>query len=491
MRARLLVSAFAAAAFLALPALHAPAQDAAKPEEPKEAPAEPKEPKTADVKKGAFSVTLDLSGTFDAKTSWEVLMDAEQWGGDLEVAEAAAPGPVQKGAVLMKFKTDKIDEALAAAERDLTLARIGFQRQTEDMKRSEEVQAMALRKAEVEAQSAEAGYKRYVEVERDLRIKEADQRLQNTRDNVAEQEEELRQLEKMYKSDELTEETEDIVLRRTRRQLERMKFSQSTQLLRDEWWRKQEFPREQENLEIAMKKAVAEYAKAKALADAVAVQAKTEYEKAKTGLAKQEENFAKLRRDRERFTLVAPESGYAVYGALAKGKWSWTDVPSQALIAQGRMKVKPGQVLWTVVRPGDVVVRTSVNEAAVLGVNEGQTAKVRPGAMKTALSGRVSRVSRVASGTDFEVGIELDATDARLFPGYTCKITLTTVEKADALTVPAAAVETDGDKRFVHVWADGKSSRREVEAGETSGGRTEIVSGVQEGEKVLASAKGK
>lgn len=488
-RRTLALAVLAAAAFLAVPAS---AQEAAK-ETPKDEaaaePKEPKEPKTAAVTKGAFSVTLDLAGTFDAKQSWDVLLDAEQWGGDLEVVESAQPGPVGKGAVLMRFKTDRIDEQLAAAERDLTLARIAFQKQTEDQKRAEEVQAMALRKAEVDAQAAADWFDRFMKVEKDLRLKEADQRLQNTRDSLADQEEELRQLEKMYEADELTEETEDIVLKRTRRQLERMKFSQNSQLVRDEWWRTKDFPREQENVEIAMKKTAAEYAKAKALAEAVAIQSKTEYEKAKTALAKQEENFGKLKRDREKFVLTAPEEGFAVYGALAKGKWSWTDVPSPALIAQERMKVKPNQVLWTIVRPGDVSVRTSVNEAAVFSVAEGQAAKVRPGpAPKLTLAGKVARVARVPSGNDYEVQIDLEKADPRLMPGQSCKVTVTTVEKTDALTVPAGAVEADGDKRFVHVWDAGKATRREVETGESSGGRTEILSGVAEGEKVLASA---
>jgi multidrug efflux pump subunit AcrA (membrane-fusion protein) len=67
-------------------------------------------------------------------------------------------------------------------------------------------------------------------------------------------------------------------------------------------------------------------------------------------------------------------------------------------------------------------------------------------------------------------------------------VKLTTLDKEGAVTVPAGAVEKDGDKRFVHLMADGKKERREVEAGETSGGRTEILTGLAEGEKVLESA---
>jgi hypothetical protein len=480
-----LAAALAAAAFLSFPVLPGAAQDAPAKEEPKEA----KEPKTEAVTKGPFSVVLDLAGVLDAKQSWEVMLDADQWGGDLEIVEVAAPGMVQKGQTLVKFKTDKVDEALAAAERDLTLARFAFERQTADLARQQESQALAKRKAEMDMAAADQALTRFNEWEKAMRLQEADLRLQNSKDNLADQEEELAQLEKMYKADDLTEETEEIVLRRTRRQLARQKTYFTFQQKRDEVWRSQDFPRDEENIQLAKRRAVLEFERFKAAAATADEQQKIEYEKAKVAFAKQEENVAKLRKDREKFELKAPESGLAAWGSLSKGKWSGGEPPAATLIAQGRAKVKPNQVLFTIVKPGEVQARTSVGEAVVFSVAEGQTAKVKPGtAPKSDLAAKVARLAKVSAGTDYDVLLDVTNTDARLLPGQTCKIKLTTAEKAEALTVPAAAVEADGDKRFVHVWEGGKAARREVETGDTSGGRTEIVSGVKEGERVLAAA---
>jgi hypothetical protein len=416
-------------------------------------------------------------------------MDAEQWGADLEVVEVASPGPVQKGQTLVKFRTDKIDEALAAAERDLTLARFNFQRQTEDLQRQKEAQSLAQKKAEMDFAAADNALTRFLEWEKAMKLQEADLRLQNSKDNLADSEEELAQLEKMYKSDDLTEETEEIVLRRTRRQLARQKTYLTFQQKRDEVWRAVDFPREEESLQLAKRRATVDFERFKVAAATAEEQQRVEYEKAKAGFVKQEETTAKLRKDREKFELKAPEAGIAVWGTLSRGKWSGGEPPSAALIAAGRSKVKPGQVLFTIVRPGDVQVRTSVGEASVFSVIEGLPAKVRPGpAPKLDLVGKISRVGRTSGGTDYDVVIELGAPDARLLPGHTCKVRVTVSEKTDAITVPAACVESDGDKRFVQVWADGKASKREVDAGESSGGRTEILSGLKEGERVLASA---
>lgn len=482
-RLRTAVAVLAAAGFLAFAAAPGSAQDAADPAEAK------KEPKTEAVTRGPFSVVLDLNGNFDAPDAADVRFDADAWGGELEIAELAAPGPVKKGQVLVRFKTDKFDDVYAAAERDLTLARFGFARQTDELKRQDETAALAMRKVESDAAAADNAWKRFVEAEEQMRLNEADQRLQQSKDNVTDQEEELAQLEKMYKADELVEETEDIVLKRSRRQLERSRFWLGSQITRDGWWRTQDFPREKENLQAAQRRTAMDLERARFAAQTAAESSKIEYEKAKAGLAKQEENFQKLQHDKSQFVLTAPADGLAVWGSLNKGKWTGLDMPSAADVAAGRAKAKPNQTLWTVLVPGDLDVRTSVGEASVFSVAAGQSAKVRPGpAPKLSLAAKVASVARVSGGTEYEVLLDVTGADPRLMPGQTCKIQLTTLEKASALTVPAGAVENAGDKHYVHVVADGKTERREVETGETGGGRTEILSGVAEGDRVLAQA---
>lgn len=498
-RARLLiVPAFAAALAGAALTVSFPspavfAQDAekpaeTKPEEPKKD--EPKAPKSVAATKGRFVMTLDLSGVLDAKRQWDVEMDAELWGGDLEVVDAAPSGPVEKDQVLVRFKTDKIDEALAAAERDLGIARTNFQKQQDDAKRAEEGAALAMLKAKLDLDAAETNWTRWQEYEKAFRLQEQDMRLQQQRDSMADAKEELDQLEKMYKADEITEETEEIVLRRNRRDFERRKKFMAMFEQRDQSWREKDFPRDQVNAETAIKRARIDFERTKLAIEMGLEAGRLEFEKAKTAFTKQEENFAKLKRDRERFVLKAPAAGYAVRGSLSRGKWAGTDEPSVALKPEA--KVKPKQTLFTVVTPGEVYLRTSVAEGSVFSVAEGQNAVVTPNAApKLQLAAKVSRVGKVPAGAEYEVFLDLTATDARLMPGHTAKVKLTTLEKDGAITVPAGAVEKDGEKRYVHVLpasGEGKAERREVEAGETSGGRTEIVSGLAEGEKVLESA---
>ncbi len=99
---------------------------------------------------------------------------------------------------------------------------------------------------------------------------------------------------------------------------------------------------------------------------------------------------------------------------------------------------------------------------------------------KTLLAGRVGRATVAADGA-FPVGIEVEPPRRRgCSPGFTVKVKVTVRDGKDAVTVPVkSAWVADGDERFVHVLGDdGKPGRRDVEVGDTTDGRIEIVEGL-------------
>jgi multidrug efflux pump subunit AcrA (membrane-fusion protein) len=62
--------------------------------------------------------------------------------------------------------------------------------------------------------------------------------------------------------------------------------------------------------------------------------------------------------------------------------------------------------------------------------------------------------------------------------------------RPDALTVPAAAVGSDGDGNFVYTITDNRITRLAVKTGLTDNGRTEVTAGLPEEIPVAASTKG-
>jgi HlyD family secretion protein len=62
---------------------------------------------------------------------------------------------------------------------------------------------------------------------------------------------------------------------------------------------------------------------------------------------------------------------------------------------------------------------------------------------------------------------------------------IVTWEKADALKVPQTALFRRGERWAVFALTDGRAQLREVEIGKRSEGEAEVLSGLNEGERVV------
>ncbi|MCB1054862.1 MAG: efflux RND transporter periplasmic adaptor subunit, partial [Acidobacteria bacterium] len=89
------------------------------------------------------------------------------------------------------------------------------------------------------------------------------------------------------------------------------------------------------------------------------------------------------------------------------------------------------------------------------------------------------------------VRIAFDQLDPRILPDMGVKVSFLDEEVASAVKarqvflVPAAAVRTDGDTSYVLVVKKKHLERRAVQTGGRRGDNTEIVAGVEAGEKVV------
>jgi len=469
------VPALLAVAFLvAVPAARA---DEAKTPEP---------PETVPVEKGPFTILVEAAGAFDAVGAKEVALEPEAWGGEWKVLEAvAAIGPVDEGKTLVTFDTDKIDEAIALGEKDYDIAVRALAQRREEAQRAAEASAVALAQAEQEKGAADERLEHFQKTDRELRVKESEERIKGTKDNIQDQEEELAQLRKMYKSDDVVEETEEIVMKRAERSLARSKVWLGFQESRHKTMLDLELPRELHGIELDVRRTALGLDRLRATSSIALEQGRIDLAKAEVALERQKVGLDRLKGDRERFVVKAPGAGIAVPGALVKGKWQNLDETAR-LLAKGKV-VPARQTIFTIVRPGAVAFRMPVPEASVLSVKPGQPVELSSPALgDTSLSGKVERVAPASGDGNYEVVVSLVKGDERLFPGYGGKAKIRTAEKAEAVTVAAASVVVDGEKHLVHVvGADLKPVAKEVKVGATSGGRTEILDGLAGGERVL------
>ena len=183
------------------------------------------EPATEIVQPSRFVQTLELSGVLEPRESEAVAFEPEVYGGALEVVRALGDGQVEKGTVLVQFDDEEAREALDAAERELHIATLKHRALEHELVTKRKQHELRLIQLETETARAEEALQRFLEIEKPERIAQSAYNLEGTENRLQDQTEELEQLEKMYKEDDLTEETEEIVLRRTRRNLVRSRKS--------------------------------------------------------------------------------------------------------------------------------------------------------------------------------------------------------------------------------------------------------------------------
>lgn len=472
--------------------------DAAKPAESK--PGEPKtaqvpaaeaaKPATWKVEKRLLRVEVSLDGVFEAAEKAEIRLRLDEWSG-LTVLKAVEHGAVvHRGDLLVTLETKDIDRAIADLKEQLKFDDIALaqtERELDVLRKTTPLDVEAHRRSR---QFAAEDYDFYKKVARPLAVRAAEFSLKSAEQYLEYEEEELRQLEKMYKADDLTEETEEIVLKRARNSVERARFNLERARVLTDRTLKVEIPRDDLAMADAAKKA--DWNTALQAAALPLVLQKKELDLAKARLQRQRagERLEKLLADRERMIVKSPIDGVVYYGACDGGKWSGYDTARESLRPGGSLVMN--RAFMTVVKPRPLVVRAGVPEKQLHQVRPGVAGTVKPsGYPDRKLHAIVERVSPVPAGGNFDARLTVAAAGDgdEIVAGMTCQAVLVAYEKADAICVPPTALgsdETDPDKKHVFVVGkDGKSQRREVVVGRRTDKLVEIVKGLAAGEEVL------
>jgi HlyD family secretion protein len=210
-------------------------------------------------------------------------------------------------------------------------------------------------------------------------------------------------------------------------------------------------------------------------------QIRADVQKAELEVQRAKDKVAQARKELEQMTLSAPIPGMVVYLEIWKGN-------SSAKVQQGDSPW-PGQGLINLPDLSEMIVKATVSEVDASNVLVGQDVRISldafPGSQfkgTVALKGTLARKKEQNSKVNvFDVQVSILDKDERLKPGMSasCKII---VERTDGvLSLPLEAVfEVEGKPR---VYLENKKPR-EIAVGRRTDTEIEVVSGLQEGERV-------
>lgn len=447
-------------------------------------------PATHKVQEGPFKIEVAVKGVFQAGSTREVVLRPQAWK-MFEVVKAVEAGTtVEKGDLLVEFDARDIDEAISDLRIAERLAELSIQQAEANLKALEATTPLDLAAAEQAQRYAQEDLKRFVKIDRPMTEKSANNMLRSAEDSLRYEKEELAQLEKMYKADDLTEQTEEIVLTRQRDAVRRAEhYVQIAKTLRDQVL-EVSLPREAVSTTQATARQESASSRAKIAIPLALAQQRLELAKHRQDRAKAQEKLKKLEADRGLMKLCAPAGGVVYYGQAVRGKWPGAEMAAKNL--RRGANVPLNDVLMTIVQARPMSARVSVPEKYAARIRPGVEGTIEPVAYPgVRLPVEVSRIDRIPSGDDFDaqLSVELTPEVKLLMPGMGGDVKLVPYRRQCVVSVPASAVFTDEDDeavRYVYrVGKDGKSAKRKVRVGARSDDRIEILKGLKPGDSIL------
>ena len=307
-------------------------------------------PATVKLKKQRFKVDVTLDGLFEAQHMSEVLLRSKEWS-DFEVLSAVEHGAtVSAGDVLVTLDTEKIDKSIADLQREQAVARLALQEANSLLETLRGTVPLDLVAAERNKRNADQDLSYFLNVDRPMSERIAAFNVKTAENSLAYVQEELRQLEKMYKADDLVEETEEIVLKRTRDALERAKFMVDYMRNERDSFLKIRLPRADEAVKTAAERQTLDTQKAKATLPLTLRRSELALEKLKVENDRSEEKLKRLLADRSALIVKAPAGGVVYYGRFSRGKWSGQETVAEKLRRGGRLTAD--DVFMTIIQRG-------------------------------------------------------------------------------------------------------------------------------------------
>lgn len=167
----------------------------------------------------------------------------------------------------------------------------------------------------------------------------------------------------------------------------------------------------------------------------------------------------------------------------------------------GSVAISPGAAVQgdssapqlVVIGPGSHQVITSISDTAIGSVRLGDAATIIPSGSSTPVHGQIVSIGVLSSASsttgpgsvNYPVTIGLTSTGQQLFAGQSASVSILMAHASGSLTVPSSAVHHAGALTTVTVLRQGIASSARVSLGAVGPNRTQILSGLNQGDQVV------
>ncbi len=439
------------------------------------------------IKSEPLESTLTVDATFLPSESTVFRIDPKQWSKFVITDLVKHGASVSEGDALLTFEREDFDKHLAESIESAKSRKIALTNAESELANLKITTPQTLEGLKLAHDRAKEALAHFTDTGRALMEEDAKEGLDRATRSVSYVEEELKQLLKMYEEDGITEETEEIILKRQRSSLKSAKFSLKKAVQSSAWTLEKTIPRQAVDLERTFDSARLAHESGTLTLPRALEEKALAVAKAKRDDAEADRKLAELEADGKFLTITAPADGVVYYGEIDETSWSvgntakflfksgsaTADTPLMTLIPNGS-----ALVLHALVSQSDRLQITTETKA---------TAEVA-GIENSAYPASVTNLdSAPNAGDQYHVGLSVELPEASpIVTGMKAKVKLTTYRNEGAISVPKAAVTTKDDKSTVNLkMADGNTETHEVKIGRTADGKIEILEGLAVDQVIL------
>lgn len=399
---------------------------------------------------------------------------------------------VKKGELLIEFDSRAIDLRIDELKRQIAAGELELAAAVDAHQRLQETAPHQLEAATREADVAREALEHFSQSGRKTEEEEARHSIVRATQWLENEQEELRQLQQMYQADDLTEDTEEIILTRQKNAVAHAELMLRHTRLSQTRLLEVLLPRKAESLARASRDADLSLKYAQREIPRSIEQAGGRVETLKASLEQQRQNLAELEQDRPLMRMVAESDGHFYHGAVADGSWT------------------TGELLRNLKVGGSIPLHTPFatlipNAAPLMLVSHTEAAVARQ--LSAGLPGIATLAGSEAQGAEHSA-IEVKVVARELIPdakgshrvelkanwpkelavatGQPAQVHLLVYHKPETVVIPAKALRYGAKGWSVELkLADGRTEHRAVTRGPQSGEQVEILSGLEVGQVII------
>jgi multidrug efflux pump subunit AcrA (membrane-fusion protein) len=440
-----------------------------------------------------FETSESLDGVFTPASYEEIELWPEEYAGELLVLEVVEHGsPVNKGDLIAKLDMKSIDRQIEMMEREIRSSALSL-KNTKERAALDEARAQAtLEDTRADLELAIRDMEGWEKHELEFRKREAEMRKQATQNYIDDQKDELAQLEAMYRDDELVDATEEIVMKRARRDLARSNKAIELQLERRDYTETFAEPAQTARKRMQLRSKELGLQQLLRTQEIDRRSREDKVLKAELAFQDQEDKLARIKRDRELLFLRAPADGVLLHGSADGYR------PGSAPQRYKRgSRLGFRTPLFMVADPDRFNLALSVPESKLEVLEPGIAATVTPTIPSKIEAVGTLRMDRFPSAKSaagpenkYEATIEVDGNMLGLVAGMRGKAEFNVETLSDVVVLPRNAVFGAGKE--AHCWVAGETGgeykRVDLELGPEREGEVVVYGDIEAGQKVLLRA---